>query len=125
GATLIDDTYNANPASLRAALETVAALDRPVWLALGDLGELGSGARDWHRRVGREARELGVERLLALGPLATQAADAFGEGGEAFSNREDLIARLVAELPDDAVLLVKGSRSARMELVVTALGGQR
>lgn len=123
GATLIDDSYNANPASLEAALDTALALDRPVWLALGGLGELGAGAAAWHERAGREARDLGVVKLFALGSLAAHAATAFGEGGRAFANRDDLIAHLAAELPGNAVLLVKGSRSAQMERVVAALGG--
>jgi UDP-N-acetylmuramoyl-tripeptide--D-alanyl-D-alanine ligase len=125
GTVLIDDSYNANPASLGAALETVAAFGQPVWLALGELGELGDDAIDWHERAGREAHALGVARLFALGPLASHAVKTFGEGGLAFSESDDLIARLADELPGEAILLVKGSRSARMERVVAALGGQR
>lgn len=124
GATLIDDSYNANPVSLTAALEAATALGRPVWLALGELGELGDDAVGWHERAGREAQAAGVARLFALGPLAAHAAETFGEGGRAFSDSDDLIGRLVDELPSEAVLLVKGSRSARMERVVAALGGQ-
>lgn len=125
GAVLIDDSYNANPASLAAAMETAAALGRPLWLVLGELGELGSGAARWHARAGRQARRAGVSRLFALGPLAAHAASAFGEGGKTFANREDLLEQLAKALPADAVLLVKGSRSAQMERVAAALGGEK
>lgn len=121
GAVLIDDTYNANPASLRAALETAAGFERPVWLALGELGELGEEAARWHARAGRGASRAGVRRLAALGPLAAHAAAAFGDGGKAFSNRDDLVEWLLEALPPEAVLLVKGSRSARMDCVAAAL----
>lgn len=124
GAVLIDDSYNANPASLAAAVETAAAFGRPLWLALGDLGELGNESVQWHARVGRQARSAGVSQLFALGPLAAHSASAFGEGGKAFANREDLVEQLAGTLPAEAVLLVKGSRSARMERIVVALGGQ-
>ncbi len=123
GAILIDDCYNANPASVAAALTAASAFERPLWLALGDLGELGKGAAEWHRRLGREARAAGVARLYALGPLAAEAAQTFGKNGFVAADYGSLIERLVAELPSDAVLLVKGSRSARMERVVEALGG--
>jgi len=125
GATLIDDSYNANPTSLMAAIETATAFGRPVWLALGELGELGDDAVGWHERAGREAHAMGVARLFALGSLAAHAAETFGEGARAFSDSDDLTAYLADELPGEAVLLVKGSRSARMERVVSALGGQR
>lgn len=122
GALLIDDCYNANPASVAAALATAAAFERPLWLVLGDLGELGAQAAEWHRRLGREARAAGVARLYALGPLAAEAAKAFGEDGFVAADFGSLIERLGAELPPEAVLLVKGSRSAHMEHVVAALG---
>ncbi|MGH8271398.1 MAG: UDP-N-acetylmuramoyl-tripeptide--D-alanyl-D-alanine ligase [Gammaproteobacteria bacterium] len=123
GAILIDDCYNANPASVAAALAAAAAFERPLWLALGDLGELGAESAQWHRRLGREARAAGVARLYALGPLAAEAAQAFGKDGFATADFDVLIERLAAELPPEAVLLVKGSRSARMERVVATLGG--
>ncbi|MGH8274735.1 MAG: UDP-N-acetylmuramoyl-tripeptide--D-alanyl-D-alanine ligase [Gammaproteobacteria bacterium] len=123
GAVLIDDSYNANPASLMAAVATAMAFERPLWLALGDLGELGADAATWHRRLGRELRDAGVARLYTLGPLAARAAAGFGEGGQTFENADDLAERLATEFPSDAVLLVKGSRSARMERIVAALGG--
>jgi UDP-N-acetylmuramoyl-tripeptide--D-alanyl-D-alanine ligase len=124
GAVLIDDSYNANPASLMAAVVAARALERPLWLALGDLGELGSDAGAWHRRLGGELRAGGVARLFTTGPLAARAAAGFGAGAEAFESLDDLVEEIARELPSEAVLLIKGSRSARMERVVAALGGQ-
>lgn len=121
GAMLIDDTYNANPVSVSAAIDVAVASGRPVWVALGDLGELGTEAGAWHVRIGREAREAGVQTLYTLGPLAAAAAEAYGEGGQAFEDVQSLTAALVEALPADAVLLVKGSRAAHMERVVQVL----
>jgi len=121
GALVIDDTYNANPASVDAAIATALAIGRPVWVALGDLGELGADAAEWHRRIGRDARAAGVERFFTLGPLAAEASRAFGTGASAMDGVESLVAELGAALPRDAVLVVKGSRSARMERIVEAL----
>lgn len=123
GAVLIDDSYNANPASLMAAVDTAAAFGRPLWLALGDLGELGADASGWHRRLGSKLRAAGVARLYGLGPLAAGAAVAFGDGGRSFKSSDELADFLASTLPSDAVLLVKGSRSARMERITAALGG--
>ncbi len=121
GAMLIDDTYNANPASVVAAIDAAMAGGRPVWVALGDLGELGAEANAWHTRIGREARAAGVQRLYTLGPFAAIAARAYGEGAHAFEEVSELVAALAAGLPATAVLVVKGSRAARMERVVQAL----
>ncbi|MGH7057050.1 MAG: UDP-N-acetylmuramoyl-tripeptide--D-alanyl-D-alanine ligase [Acetobacteraceae bacterium] len=123
GAVVIDDSYNANPASVMAAVEAAAAFKRPLWLVLGDLGELGAAAAEWHRRLGREVHAAGAVRLYGLGPLAGEAAATFGDGGRAFETAESLAESLAAELPPQAVLLVKGSRAARMERIVAALGG--
>lgn len=121
GAALIDDTYNANPESVAAAVAAASASGRPVWLALGDLGELGPEAAAWHRRVGRDARAAGVRRLFTVGPLAAEAAHAFGRGATALESIESLVEAIRDALPSEAVLVVKGSRSARMERVVAAL----
>lgn len=125
GALLIDDTYNANPASVAAAIEAAASSGRPVWLALGDLGELGSGAREWHARLGHDAREAGVKVLYTVGPLAAEAAKAYGAGARSFESAEALQTALADELPGESVLVVKGSRAARMERVVEALTASR
>jgi UDP-N-acetylmuramoyl-tripeptide--D-alanyl-D-alanine ligase len=121
GARVLDDSYNANPDSLRAGLELLAAQRGRRTLVLGDMAELGPEAADLHREVGRLAQRLGIERLHALGPLAAQAAMAFGRGAEAHENLDALLQALRGETDADCVLLVKGSRSARMERVVDAL----
>lgn len=127
GARLIDDTYNANPASVSAALEVLAAATGLKLLVLGDMGELGDGARALHEQIGRQARDAGIDRLYALGELARSAATAFGEGARHFSASGALSDALRAELAGavpgapPVTVLVKGSRSMRMEQVADAL----
>lgn len=121
GTLLIDDTYNANPGSLRVALELLAGADRETWLVLGDMGELGEGGEALHRSVGSEARQAGVRHLFALGGLARQAAETFGKGAEAFADQQALIDRLKQLAHEGVIILVKGSRAMRMERVVGAL----
>jgi UDP-N-acetylmuramoyl-tripeptide--D-alanyl-D-alanine ligase len=118
GATLIDDTYNANPESVRAAVSVLAQAPGRRLLVLGDMGELGSGAAQMHADIGGFARENGVERLLALGEHAAHAARAFGTGGRHFARIEDLLAEVENALAPDVVVLVKGSRFMQMERVV-------
>ena len=127
GVEIIDDTYNANPASLRAGLGVLGAKPAPRWLVLGDMAELGSGAAALHAGAGRDARRHGVERLLATGELSREAVRAFGDGALHFESRAALIDRLRGELPEGATVLVKGSRSMAMERVVEAIveGGGR
>jgi len=121
GATLIDDTYNANPESVRAAVAVLAQAPGRRLLVLGDMGELGAGAAQMHAEVGRFARESGVERLLTLGEHAAHAAEAFGVGGRHFTRIEDLLAEVENALTPDVVVLVKGSRFMQMERVVQGL----
>ena len=125
GAQLIDDTYNANPASLAAALEVLGERAGERWFVLGDMAELGTDAWCLHAAAGRDAARHGVSRLFALGTLSRAAADAFGGGGESFDSCEALLERLMAQLgqedPASLSILVKGSRCARMERVVQAL----
>ncbi|MEX0901015.1 MAG: UDP-N-acetylmuramoyl-tripeptide--D-alanyl-D-alanine ligase [Gammaproteobacteria bacterium] len=120
GSRVIDDTYNANPASLRAALDVVAGFDGRRWLVLGDMGELGTDAIALHVQAGHDARAAGIDRLFALGPLAAAAAEAFG-GGEQFSDADTLAAAVARELASGTTVLVKGSRTMRLERVVAAL----
>lgn len=122
-AVLIDDSYNANPSSLRAGMELLAASAGLRILALGNMAELGADAERLHREAGAAARALRIDKLYALGDLAGLAADAFGPGGQRFESAEALAAQLAAELHDNDTVLVKGSRSARMERVVAALLG--
>jgi UDP-N-acetylmuramoyl-tripeptide--D-alanyl-D-alanine ligase len=121
GAWLVDDSYNANPSSLQAAIDVLAALEGRRWLVLGDMGELGSHAVEAHVEAGRYARAHGVERLFAVGALAALAARAFGEGGSEHGDVADCAAAVRADLADDVRVLVKGSRSNRLERVVDAL----
>ena len=124
GARLFDDAYNANPASLAAALETLRGLSGDAWLALGDMGELGADATGFHRQAGERARAAGIQRLYGLGPLARQAVDSFGAGARHFDRMDDLIETLRRELAPGVNLLVKGSRYMAMERAVEALTEQ-
>jgi UDP-N-acetylmuramoyl-tripeptide--D-alanyl-D-alanine ligase len=121
GAQLIDDTYNANPTSLAAALEVLAQLPGRHWLVLGDMGELGTESDEWHRRAGEWARSRGCERLYAVGPLSGQAVAAFGAGARHFESHGDLATALRGEIGPGVTVLIKGSRSMHMEQVVQAL----
>ena len=121
GITIIDDTYNANPASLRAGLEVLAACRGRRWLVLGDMAELGADERRYHEDAGEMAKSYGVERLYTTGPLSEMAAKRFGCGAIHCSSRCDLIEALRDDLPGDTTVLVKGSRSMQMEVVVQAL----
>ncbi|MDT8409484.1 MAG: UDP-N-acetylmuramoyl-tripeptide--D-alanyl-D-alanine ligase [Wenzhouxiangellaceae bacterium] len=119
--TLIDDSYNANPASTRAALEVLAETAGKRWLVLGDMAELGGDAELLHSEIGQAARQMGVDRLFAIGRRAAFAADAFGVGAEHFDCIEDLAQRLAEELEPGLTCLVKGSRSMQMDQVVARL----
>lgn len=121
GSLLLDDSYNANPASTLAALEVLAHRRGERCLVLGDMAELGGDAHALHAQVGRRARELGIERLFATGPLSIHAAEAFGGGAEHFTDCSALIDALRPLLHPEMTVLVKGSRSQRMERVVQAL----
>ncbi len=119
GFQLIDDTYNANPDSVRAAIDVLAALDGRRILVLGDMAEVGDQGPAMHAEVGAYARQRGVDVLLTLGPAARQAAAAFGAGAQGFDTLDALLPSLLAARPGH--ILVKGSRSMRMERVVHAL----
>jgi len=121
GWTVIDDTYNANPASLYSALQVLASMQGTPWLVLGDMKELGEGGRKLHREVGEAARAMGVRRLFTTGELSVYTAEAFGQGAQHYSNREELAAALLQSLRPDVNCLVKGSRSMGMEAVVAAI----
>lgn len=123
GARLLDDTYNANPTSLHAAMELLAGLPGERLLIIGGMAELGPDAAKLHADAGTQARRLGIQRLMTLGPLAAEAGRAFGPGAEHFEDVNALSERARVLLHPDMAVLVKGSRSARMERVVTALTG--
>ncbi len=123
GLRVIDDTYNANPDSVQAAIDVVVAMPgRPV-LVLGDLGELGPDAADLHRQIGTAARTAGIATLYAVGELCREAVAGFGPGGRHFANQTALVAALHRDLSPADLVLVKGSRLAAMDRVVAGLGG--
>ncbi len=121
GARVIDDTYNANPDSMRAAIAVLAQAAAPRVLVMGDMGELGGDAGRMHEELGEAAREAGIERLFTLGELAARAAQAFGRGADAFQDLDALCAELMPLLAPGTTVLVKGSRFMRMERVVNRL----
>ena len=121
GAVVIDDTYNANPDSVRAAIDVLAAHAGRTVLVLGDMGEVGEQGEAFHEEIGRYAKAKGVARLLATGPLTARAVDAFGEGAAHFADFDALVAAARAESAAGTALLVKGSRFMRMERAVAAL----
>jgi UDP-N-acetylmuramoyl-tripeptide--D-alanyl-D-alanine ligase len=123
GSWIIDDSYNANPSSVRAALEVLRTLSGTTWLVLGDMAELGESSQDSHAHIGSYARDCGIKRLFAMGALSSRAVETFGSGGEWFADADSLTRRLQAELSPGVTLLIKGSRINRLERVVQALTG--
>ncbi|MEW6354513.1 MAG: UDP-N-acetylmuramoyl-tripeptide--D-alanyl-D-alanine ligase [Pseudomonadota bacterium] len=125
GARVIDDTYNANPASLAAAVQVLSGYAPHAWLVLGDMGELGADGAALHEQAGAQARAAHIERLFSVGILSAHAARAFGPAARHFATQDELSAALRAALdaaaPEKITLLIKGSRAARMERVVAAL----
>ncbi len=124
GALVIDDTYNANPDSVRAAIDVLAHAPGAKWLVLGDMGEVGAQGPAFHKEVGAYAKERGIERLFATGELSRESTAAFGQGAEHVATVDELARRVQHEATAGVTLLVKGSRSMRMERVVAALTGQ-
>lgn len=125
GAVVIDDSYNANPGSLVAAIDTLAAASKQAggegWLVLGDMRELGADEEALHADMGVRAKNAGLRRLYTLGPLSAAAAAAFGEGAHPFQDHASLADALRAELRAGVRCLVKGSRGSAMDRIVAAL----
>ncbi|MBX2878496.1 MAG: UDP-N-acetylmuramoyl-tripeptide--D-alanyl-D-alanine ligase [Granulosicoccus sp.] len=121
GATVIDDTYNANPASTKAAIKVLSEQTGERVLVLGDMRELGDDEISLHADIGNFARDLGIQRLYAVGSLAAHAAHAFGESGMSFSDKDQLLTELSAHHHRSTTFLIKGSRGSRMEEVVAGL----
>ncbi|RAO75752.1 UDP-N-acetylmuramoyl-tripeptide--D-alanyl-D-alanine ligase [Dyella jiangningensis] len=121
GWTLIDDSYNANPGSVGAAIDTLALAEGERWLVLGDMAELGENALALHAGIGERAHQRGIDRLFAVGPLSAAAVKAFGERGEHFADKPALATALKQHLHSGVACLVKGSRSSGMDQVVAAL----
>ncbi|GAB3730501.1 UDP-N-acetylmuramoyl-tripeptide--D-alanyl-D-alanine ligase [Silanimonas algicola] len=122
GNVLVDDSYNANPGSLAAAIATLAGANE-AWLVLGDMRELGPGGPALHAEAGRQARAAGLKRIWTIGVLAAEASSAFGEGGRHFDSRESLVLALREALSAAAGVrcLVKGSRGSAMDVVVAGV----
>lgn len=122
-ALIIDDSYNANPGSVRAAVDVLAAREGQRIMVLGDLGELGENATDLHAQLGVYAKQKKLDHFFTLGVLTQYASEAYGQqvGQHHFTERELLIAALKNLTTPDTTILVKGSRSAKMDLVVSAL----
>ncbi|MDO8377011.1 MAG: cyanophycin synthetase, partial [Aquabacterium sp.] len=118
--TLVNDSYNANPDSVRAAIALLATLPGPRWLVLGDMGEVGEQGPAFHAEVGAYARAAGIHQLWTAGDLCIHAATAFGAGARHFSDAPAVIAAL-ADAPACASVLVKGSKFMHMPTVVAAL----
>lgn len=120
-ARILDDTYNANPASLTVALDALSTYPGDRYLALGDMAELGEKSAGFHKQAGHQAKKYGVSRLYAIGQYSRSAAEAFGEQAWHFSAYDQLVDRLREDMNENVTLLVKGSRSSRMDKVVDAL----
>ena len=123
GARVIDDTYNANPDSVLAAIDVLAGATGPRWLVLGDMGEVGAQGPAFHREIGAYAKAQGIERLLAAGELTREAVAAFGAGASHSESVEALAERVRQDAGAGVTLLVKGSRFMRMERVLEVLDG--
>lgn len=121
GASIIDDTYNANPRSVTVALQLLAHYPGRRIFVMGDMGELGDNTEYYHRQIGELAKELGIETVYTCGALTASTAQAFGSSGKHYASQEDLIQALRPLLEKDVTVLIKGSRSAQMEKVVAAL----
>ena len=121
GIRCINDSYNANPASLTVALEVLKQCPGEAWLALGAFGELGDKSMTLHREMGRQIKNAGVQRLFATGSMAENTVQAFGAGGEYYATKVDLIAAVKKEITPAQIILVKGSRAEKMEVVVNSL----
>ncbi|RBA25118.1 UDP-N-acetylmuramoyl-tripeptide--D-alanyl-D-alanine ligase [Herminiimonas fonticola] len=125
GALVIDDTYNANPDSVRAAIDVLAQAAAPRILVLGDMGEVGNDGRQYHEEIGAYARANSIEHVLTLGDLARYTVSAFGAGAHHYENLETLNDALAAIVHAHATVLVKGSRFMKMERVVQHLLNQQ
>jgi UDP-N-acetylmuramoyl-tripeptide--D-alanyl-D-alanine ligase len=121
GALILDDSYNANPDSVKAGIDVLAAMPGHTFLVFGDMGEIGERSAQAHDEIGGYAKSKGIDGLYALGEMAALAARNFGEGGQHFATVEALVAALLPRLDGDSAVLVKGSRFMRMERVADAL----
>ena len=121
GATIIDDSYNANPFSVTAAMDVLVKKSGHKILVLGDMKELGSQAEQLHAEIGKAAAKKGIDKLYGYGSLSQHTVQAFGKNGFYFQNQEELLKKLKNDLSDQVTVLIKGSNSMHMDLIVAAL----
>lgn len=121
GCIVVDDSYNANPGSVCAAIDAVKNIPGNKILVLGDMAELGSEAESSHKMIGEYAQTAGFQHLYSAGILSRDAVDSFGINAEAFNDKDSLVEKLITQVSKETVVLIKGSRSARMEVVAQAL----
>jgi UDP-N-acetylmuramoyl-tripeptide--D-alanyl-D-alanine ligase len=121
GSTIINDTYNANTSSMQAALDVLQKCDGEHWVILGAFGELGENTEKLHFEMGETLKNVGVKRLFAVGDLTKKTVAAFGENAQHFASQTELLAVLIPELTGNETILIKGSRSQRMENITAAL----
>lgn len=121
GACVIDDTYNANPGSVNAALDVLARCEGQTVFVMGDMAELGDNTADYHASVGVQAREKGISQLLAVGKFSELAVNAFGQGATWYPTKEALVDALKPQMESHTVILIKGSRSSQMEVIARAI----
>ena len=121
GAIILDDTYNANPASLAAALDVQSQEPGEHWLVLGEMGELGDESEFMHSKAGEIAKQFGVKRLFACGEMTKHSVKAFGAGAQHFSSHAEIISVLQEELTSNICVLVKGSRLMQLEKIVAGI----
>ncbi|HEX2585799.1 MAG TPA: UDP-N-acetylmuramoyl-tripeptide--D-alanyl-D-alanine ligase [Steroidobacteraceae bacterium] len=121
GAALIDDSYNANPSSMRAGIDALRSLSGKHWLVMGEMMELGADTQRLHADIGNYAKSHGIEKLFAVGALTQHAVNAFGNGALWFASVDALISAVLPDLSQGTTVLIKGSRSNRLERVAAAL----
>ncbi len=124
GEIIINDSYNANPSSMQAALQVLMQCPGEPWVAMGAFGELGVDSVAMHREMGELMKQMGVQRLWAVGEDAAETVVGFADGGRFFQSHEDLIAAMQAELTGQQTILIKGSRAQQMEKVSAALAAK-
>ena len=120
---MVDDSYNANPDSMHAAIAVLAELPAPRLLVMGDMGEVGDQGPQFHAEAGSHARSAGIEQLFTLGAQSADASAAFGSAAQHFDNMAQLQAAVQAQLPTVGSVLVKGSRFMKMEQVLDVMTG--
>ena len=121
---VVDDSYNANPDSVKAAIDLLAELPKPQILVLGDMGEVGDDGPEFHREVGLYAQHKNIDTVLCLGELTTHTVQACGACAQHFADIDTLNLQLRHLLPKSASVLVKGSRFMKMERVLDAIANQ-